>query len=345
MQCVNCHFENMPGTALCVRCGTSLNLATMAIDVYPPRAGKRRKAIRRWLPLGRTYYPLRNALAASRQTVAAAIAAGLNIHLPAKGDVARMIVPGWAHMHLGHRDRGRAFLFGWLATLVVGVLTFGTTIGAIALGLAFATHAASILDLLMQVNQTSARTLVLVTTLVFVALLAIYIPAGRAASQFISSRQLLQTTEPFVSGDVVLFSPRAYDTALPAPGDIVLYRNRSFRTAVQDYAFRDAINRIEGEWVDRVVAGPNSTVKWEKGKLFVNGKSSPFLPLNPANLPPSLEIIVPSNACCVLPTTNPYFRESNSAEVFQSNCIVPRSLLVGKVIVRNYPVWRWWWVR
>ncbi len=345
MQCPGCQFENMPSTPSCVRCGASLSLATTAISVIPPRASDWRKAFRRWLPLRPTYYPIRDAVVAIAQSMGISISRRLEIQFPPPLVMARMILPGWANAYLGHTERGRVYLCAWLLSLLVGIVAFGSTIGAIALGLTFAVHIASILDLLLQGNQAGARSLTILTVLAAAILLAIYLPVGRVASRFVSSRQLIQTTEPFTSGDVVLFRPRAYTTTLPQPGDVVLYRNTPFNAAAPRRSYRRAYNRIEGEWVDRVVAGPGSTVRWQDGTLLVNGEPSPFLPLNPQNLPSLLEIEVPYDACCILPTTNPYLAEARSAEEFRSSCIVPRSHLVGKVIVRNYPIWRWWWVR
>ena len=53
MQCSNCQFQNMPGVQTCGRCGASLQLASLAIDVHPPRASRAAKRWRRWFPIAR----------------------------------------------------------------------------------------------------------------------------------------------------------------------------------------------------------------------------------------------------------------------------------------------------
>ncbi len=344
MQCASCQFENMPGTPSCVRCGASLNFAAV-LSVAPPRAGARRKAIRRWLPLRQSYYPVHNSAVAIGQSMGTAISRSLRIHLPPALAIVRMILPGWAHAYLGHKERGWVFFCAWIIALAVGIVAFGSTAGAIALGLSFAVHAASVLDLLLQVNQTSPRSIMIAAALTIAVLATIYVPVGRAASGYVSSRRLIETAEPFASGDVVIFRPGAYATMLPQTGDVVLYRSTPFNAEAPRRAWRQAVYRIGGEWVDRVIAGPDSTVRFEDGILLVNGEPSPFMPLNPQNLPSLLLVQVPRDACCILPTTNPYLPGTQDGDTFASRCIVPRSQIVGKVILRNYPVWRWWWVR
>jgi len=344
MQCASCQFENMPGTPSCTRCGASLSLAAV-LSVDPPRASTWRKTVRRWLPLRQTYYPIQASAFAIGSSIGSAISNVLQIHLPPLPAMARMILPGWAHSYLGYKERGRIFALVWIASLVVGVVAFGSIVGAVAFGTAFATHAASILDLLLQVNQIDPRRIAIAAALTIGVLAAIYLPAGRAVSGYVSSRRLLETAEPFAPGDVVVFRPNAYATTLPQPGDVVLYSGAPFSIQAPTGNRRQTVYRIAGEWVDRVVAGPDSTVRWENGVLSVNGQPSPFLPLNVQNLPSPLEIQVPHDACCILPTTNPYLSDGQGTGAIESRSLVRRSQLAGKVVVRNYPIWRWWWVR
>ena len=346
MQCVNCHFENMPGTPSCVRCGTSLGLATAVISIEPPRATKLQKELRRWVPFWQMYYPVRNRMASAFQSAATAVARDLAIHVPGFGTWMRMIVPGWAHIHEGHKIRGRVFMGVWLAAVIVGTLCYGTSLGAVAVGIVFATHASSILDLVLQSNNRNPRTAVIATAMSVTLALAIYWPIISAIPQFVDSRQLLQTSAPFVPGDVVLYNPRAFVGSSPQPGDVVLYRNAEFTAATPERVRGDrrTVTRVRGEWVDRVVAGPNSTVRWDGEKIWVNGEPSSVQPLNPKMLPASLEIQIPAGACCILPTTNPYLAQT-TLTAGESNCIVHDSHIVGRVFLRNYPFWRWWWVK
>jgi hypothetical protein len=160
----------MPGIEVCGRCGSPLGLRTLAIDVHPPRAAPRTKQWRRrWSPFRSLYYKAREA-GRSRwfENLEAAVIHGLPM-----GILIRMILPGWAHIHLGRRTRGLLFLLPWSGLLALSLLfiyltlnsvpipqygggvtlrTFGNmreglSLGGMFLGLAFSVHFASCLSL------------------------------------------------------------------------------------------------------------------------------------------------------------------------------------------------------
>jgi hypothetical protein len=170
MQCASCQFENMPGIEVCGCCGSPLGLQTLAIDVHPPRAGARTKQWRRrWSPFRSLYYKAREA-GRKRwlENVEAAVLHGIPL-----GILIRMVIPGWAHIHLGRRRRGLLFLLPWLGLLALSLFfiyvtlntapisrygggvtlrTFGNmreglSLGGLFLGLAFSVHFASCLSL------------------------------------------------------------------------------------------------------------------------------------------------------------------------------------------------------
>jgi hypothetical protein len=146
MQCPNCGFENMPGNEGCVRCGTSLKLATMTLDVNPPRAGKLSKKMR-WATPGflRPHSLIRRVGRQAREEAAETIGRFSPGRRPM---VWRSVIPGWAHLYDGQSIRGHMFLYAWLALGGLGILLFGSTVGSMALGLAMAVHIISIFDLL-----------------------------------------------------------------------------------------------------------------------------------------------------------------------------------------------------
>src|SRR4051812_28631702 len=104
MQCSNCRFQNMPGSDVCGRCGTSLRLATAVIDVQPPRASplaRRLRRVGRVVPVGRAWYAARDAATGRTKALAPAW------HLPPRRLLAAMtvglLVPGLSHFRLGRR--------------------------------------------------------------------------------------------------------------------------------------------------------------------------------------------------------------------------------------------------
>src|SRR5690242_3378580 len=114
MQCASCRFENMPGVNECGRCGSPLGLKTLAVDVHPPRAGAWTKRLRRMFVFRSVLYEARDA--GRRVARDSWFHNFRRIEVPGShwGVLARLIVPGWAHFHLGDRIRGYTYLGAYL---------------------------------------------------------------------------------------------------------------------------------------------------------------------------------------------------------------------------------------
>src|SRR5580692_2331416 len=123
MQCVNCGFQNMPGSEACGRCNTSLLIGAAVMDVHPPRAGRTAKRLRRALPIGKAFYRTRDALHGDEMAVRARHAAQT---LPPFPLFIRLIFPGWSHFYLKQRVRGHLFMWGFLICLLPTILLFGS---------------------------------------------------------------------------------------------------------------------------------------------------------------------------------------------------------------------------
>jgi hypothetical protein len=340
MQCPNCHFENMPGSAGCGRCGTSLQLTSATIAVHPPRASVWMKRLRRWLPLGRQYYSFRGVLMAPLKTFGPSIE-GIALRDLSIATLLRMLIPGWVQIHEGLLTRGRLFLVAWIVPLLGSVLFIGSTIGATLFGLALAVHTASILDRLFGAYEAvlTQRIIACIVTLIVVSTL--YLTCISFGSRWIAVRVFTAPIGDFSTGDVVVYGPNAYQSANPIVGDVVLYRNRPYTTGGQgERAIRINYN---GQWINRIVAGPGSLVTWNKGELQVNGERSTHLPLNAPLLPKQLELRVPGDCYCILPTTilNVSPSDENAWQVLS---LVGRGDIEGKAYLRNYPFYRWWWI-
>ena len=78
-----------------------------------------------------------------------------------------------------------------------------------------------------------------------------------------------------------------------------------------------------------------------QGKLLVDGQPSPWLPLNPQQLPDGLDITVPENCYLIFPSTDPHCLRT----VWQIASIVPRGQIWGRVYWRNQPLWRFGAIR
>ncbi len=341
MQCASCQFENMPGVPACGRCGARLELAAASIEVNPPRAGPGAKRLRRWFP----WYGLAARLRDGMEAIARITLRELNLPQPLAGLFGRMLLPGWPQVFTGQTARGRLFLGTYLGLLVVGLLFVGTPLGSIALGLALAVHASSVIDVLWAAT-TDWRTRVTYAAVCLAVLgAAVYFPITWAVTRFVAPRQMVRDAPPFAAGDAVLCNPSAYRWSEPAPGDVVLFRVLPQQVQTRTPQGNNAVYRVDGEFIDRVLAGPGQSVKWEGGALWVDGQPSPWLPLNPAGAAVSLQCAVPERFYLVLPSAQPPNAPRYPAEVWARMSLVPRESLLGRVFLRHQPLARWWWIR
>ena len=348
MQCVNCQFENMPGAGSCARCGTSMLIAGSAIAIEPPRAGRWIRQVRPWLqPFRLSYYRIRDTLTAGLPPLYAEFVRPIDTPSLYPGLIGRMCVPGWTHFYLGHGVRGAVFLATYLPILVYALAAIGSTNGAIALGIAFGVHAASLVDLLTNSEQSFRERIFVIPLLIMVSLFAWYWTIGSAISQVASTRALIRPAGPFDRGEVLIFNRWAYAVGTPQPGDVVVYQvpSRPNGVRIPSLGTREAtFLQLNGERIERVLAGPNSTLQVQDGKLLIDGRSSAYLPLDAHRLPRSLTLGVPENHYAILLTTDAYLGPDTPAAVWQQFCVVPTENIIGRVYLRNYPFSRRSWI-
>jgi len=347
VQCVNCQFENMPGSAACVRCGTSLRLATAAVAVHPPRATPLAKRLRSWFPLVFYYYRFREQLGRIDLRLPTWLTEALVTDRLRIGTWLRMIVPGWAHAHEGQWDRGRWYLLGWLAMAGLAVLTFGSALSALLAGLVLAVHAGSMIDLAWRSREfEDERTLFAVvvvwTAVACLVVVGLYVPLRQVVFSVIDARQWMDDEPPLAAGDVVLFRPLVNLSDLPQPGDVVVY-SRGGYSLQQEY--HRTLVRPPADAMDRIIAGPDTKVRWRQGKLTVNGQDSSVRPLAAERVPADFELEVPSGYVCIFPSTDSLLATSASLEQWTQLSLVPQHAILGRAVVRNYPFWRLWWIR
>jgi hypothetical protein len=339
MQCPNCQFENMPGTAHCGRCAMVLSGPSNVLTVDPPRASRWAKRMRPYLPRA-GYYAMRDRLQDSRDRWQQRLVDDAGVTLPSAGVLVRMIVPGWAHRRAGFGSRGLIFFAAYVVLLSVAILCLGSPIGMAALGFAFAFHSSSIIDLLYRSAPNRTRDLVAATLLLIAGLYGAYYGAARVASNWVLPRRIAINNGPFAAGDIVISNPRAYTGGEPVIGDVVAYNIR--RTPVT--LARNRILNVVGERIDRIIAGPGSTVDFDGTTLLVDGRPSEHLPLVTGQIPKGLSIQVPPTQYCILPSTDAMVAGSGNMRAWTQVCCVPATSIVGKVYLRHYPLWRWWWI-
>jgi len=296
-QCSNCEFHNMPGVVHCGRCGASLMLQTAAIDVYPPRATSWAKFWRK-LPFAGVWYRFHDEWSSVSQRL------GLeqDAPWPPWRVLWRLIVPGWAQCAAGFPRLGRGLMAGYVFSGILAVAFLGTTVGMLALAAMLTCHSISVSDVMFRsTNHQVVRWLRFVGTCA-VLVFAMYYPAYQAGIRFVAPVVIQLERPPLHAGDVLLVSPRAYVERRPQPGDIVAYR------ATSDYTGRtaaggNAVFRLQGQRIDRILAEGGQQVVWENGTLTVNGQPVAWKPLNPINAPARLIVDVPVGHYLIFPST------------------------------------------
>ncbi len=336
MQCHNCQFENMPGVNACGRCGASLQLAAMAIDVHPPRASRAAKFRRRWFPLGHYATSVGGAV---RRVLPAARLPDWPADLPPPGVLGRALVPGWAQRTLGRVGRARWMFYGFFGSLFLGLLMSGSLTGWVLVGLAVAIQAASIVDVVAGPASDLRQRLIYALVAIAVLGLFIYYPAGRLLSLVASPVQFNVAAPPFSAGDVVLVNASAYLRSGPQVGDVVLYGLLERQMPVLGVRYRGEPEwyRLAGDRIDRVLAVAGQKVACQGGKLLVDGRLSLRLPLNPWRLPEGLEVTVPPGCYLIIPSADV---QTFPFQVLRAASIVPREQIRGRVYLRSYPLWR-----
>lgn len=325
MQCPNCEFNNMPGSTDCGRCGSTLQANALTIDVHPPRAAASSKFWRRFFP-GRVAYRLRDEVRHVRREVGRSVDR-VGFTRPTAGAVWRMIIPGWALLHVGERRTGLAFLYGWALLILLTFLFYGSVFGNLCLGLAFGAHVGSCLAVFRRGGHSELSARIAMTLMSAAAILALYVPIGMAITRVARPLWFNYNAGPFQPGDVLILNTLAYTGSLPQSGELVFYR----LTGV--------------EMVDRVLGVPGDVVKWDRRTLTVNGIASEHRPLNPDRVPDGIEWTVPPGFVLVLPTLNVQANYEMARELWRGMGLVRVEDIEGKIYFRTQPFSRWGRIR
>jgi signal peptidase I len=330
----------MPGVEVCGRCGSRVALKTLDVDVHPPRAGAWSKRLRRWFPSFRSvYYGARDA---GQRVQTGWFGGVLQIERPnlPLGVLGRMIVPGWPQLHQRRRPLGLVFLCGWIALLLLTLLFYGSVLGSVFMGLAFSVHVSSCVTLLHRGGVDSRGFWVNVAVVLFGLLFCVYLPAGWLGSRLASPVRIDGDYPPFSAGDVVLYSPVASWFRGPRLGEVVVYHQRAVQYQLPPPQHTAVLIR-EGQRVDRILAGPGDKVEWKDGQLTVNGQPSTLQPLNPRAAIPTLTFDVPAGHYLILPTVGPTLPQGLNVRGWRELALVDAEDIIGRVLLRSYPLTRW----
>lgn len=332
MQCPNCQFNNMPGTATCARCGSSLTLASSDLDVHPPRAGSMALAFRRLVPFQHALYAFRDrASGISHCTLPA-----LDARMPETALLIRLVVPGWAQLRLGQRRLGHFLLWAWLALMLSGLLYFGTSAGSILMGLAFSVHSFGAADLINRAatNRGFGAQLGRSILVSVVLALALYGPGAYLLTRIADPLTLGYTAGPFREGDSLLVN----HWATPDRGSVVMYDVPRYQRPYQRGGPGRQIVGYSGQRIDRVVAVEGDRVEIRGGVLLVNGKLATHLPLGAARPGTIREFTLGEEMVFIVPSTTPDLTFATDPTLLMEMSIVPRGSIRGVVYARLHPL-------
>jgi len=318
----------------CCRCGTHLRLRDAAVDVHPPRARRWRKRVDGLLPrqeFRRGWRAFASRIGGSPSDMLVTSPWSL---------LWRSVVPGWAHFHLGQKVRGRIFLGLFGCFLLGGLLSFGSLLGNVLIGLAMSVHASAVLDILEQDQRGDRLGRVLRAVIALVVLLLLfYVPVVYVVGSVAGTRLIQQTMPPLREGDVLLCNYWAYWRSLPSPGDVVLYESAGAEVTGRTPGGGNMVVRIEqGERIDRVLAGPGDRVRCRQSVLFINETPSEWQPLNPSVLSFDWDYKIPRGHLCIIPST--LLTPEQFRHAWQHLISVPQGTVRARVYFQLHPLSR-----
>jgi signal peptidase I len=169
MRCERCKFENIPGQKTCIKCGSTLEIKSTAINVHPPRMSKWKKPFRDLQRL------IRRGKVVPQENI--------RLHYPpwikevfsdSFLGLFLSIIPGLAHFIQNRFREIRWYFLAWLVLLISGLFLYGSAAGFICLGLAVGVHAGIAVQYGIIKDLVNLREKIVTVILVLLALAFIY---------------------------------------------------------------------------------------------------------------------------------------------------------------------------
>jgi Signal peptidase, peptidase S26 len=320
----------MPGSGRCARCGASLALATAAVNVHPPRAGRLSRLTpslwRLWHGIGRMSEKASPALAVFGSRVQ-----GNSFDL---STLLRCIVPGWPQYYRGDRPRALVYLFIYSILLLPGLVLAGTWLGSLLLGLAVAMHIVAVCDGLVTTFATPGDRIAFTMATGLVLCFAVYLPAGWLISRVATPIRINATIPPFEQGQVLWYNR----SAAPERGSLVVYTLPTVRAAGR-LPGGGAVNYVfQGDWIGRVIAMPGQTVSCDNGHWLVNGVLSKWQLTNGPSLNDSRSWHVPDGHVFVYPDGLVPAGTNLDTDILQQIYVIPTTRIAGELYFRSLPL-------
>lgn len=312
----------------CVRCGGMLGSTMSDINVIPPRASQRR--LRMFDGFGRLW----NRLTGRTRQRIGEFRADIDVAVP----LITLIWPGWPQFCAGRAWLGRIFMLLFVLSLIPALLTWGSWLSTLLLGLALAAHFSSVMDIVLHTEE-GRQNVGQMFALLGVVVGVIYLPAywfGQSIVQPVVIERSLGVHLP--EGDVLLINRRLVRQSFAQPGDVVLYDQDG--SAVPGYYIR-------GDWMERVLARGPCRVEFAKQQLKVDGQLTELRPLG-GSIPEGLDLQIPAGSVLIAPPifVGRLYQEAQLQRLNQQNnfvrlAVVPDQRILGRAVWRTWPLHRW----
>ncbi len=360
----------MPGQAACFRCGSLLEAKAGAVEVHPPRAPAWKKPFRRAARWVRRYGAARSAgkfarRAADRTAAVAFGRAGLpdvlhSAGVPRRGDLWRAlrdaavalalsIVPGLAHA-ARHQFRAiRLYVISWFVSLVIGILFFGQSLGAISMATAFVLHAWIAMDAVLATKQFKEKMTALarigwrlcgIACFVFL-LYVIYMQVEHAVGFTVGLADIAVPAHQVKLGDSILcrYLPASEEPPPLRRGDLVLVPGREM---VYGDGAIGTPRAYVGEIVTQLLALPGDELRLSPDGFTVNGRA-----LDPLKFPIPASLrgqfaslrLGKDEYFVTMEMRTAGYGVARAAEVNLRACVYQRPDVLARGVMRWFPIW------
>lgn len=263
MRCQRCKFENIPGQKTCLKCGSTLEIKSAAINIYPPRMPKWKK-------------PLRDVMRSMRKSKVAPQINDKSFFSPRLKEffsdsisgLLISIIPGLAHL-LQHRFKEiRWYFLAWSILLFLGLFLYGSPAGYICLGLTIGVHAAIALQygILKDLPNISEKVVMAILVLIGLTFLYRFIPRMPFLN-FTGAHSSL--TIPYYNvetGDYLLARGGLNEKVLLARGSLILMHPVTVTGNVRFAA------RGNDTTIGEVVGLPNENLRIVNNVFIIDGR-------------------------------------------------------------------------
>ena len=336
MRCARCEFENIPGQARCLRCGSILEAGSAVIDIYPPRMPAWRKplrAVQRWVRSQRLLSKMPATVQRGFDWVVSDSLVGLLLS----------VVPGLPHLLQKRFREVQWLVLLWFVLLCASIFFYGSVVGAMLIGLTLAVHAwlAVRYGLVEEIRGFTERVALVLIVIIFLALVywavprivirgfggghtSLTIPALNVSrGDYFLVRRVRRAEEPLPRGTLVRIEP---------PG---------IRNARRDYRLNQGRTMV-----GQIIGLPGETVRVERHTCVIGEQR-----LEPARCPVPrwLQDHLSRLAAGIRVPARSYFVSTDYAvavhgqaavneQVISSVCLVPTSDLRGRAFMRWWPL-------